>query len=166
MPPSDCPRCRNPLPLPSPAHCPSCGEQVPAPSPSGPPAKGAAAVRGPHLTGQMPDGKWLQFPLGVRATLGRHPDNAVRLADREVSKEHASIERLGSQFLLRDLGSSNGTFVNGRRIRELKLKGGDEVVLGNFRLTFHAARSERSSSPRGPMVASSQQRPPVIPRGD
>src|SRR5216684_1736453 len=162
MPPSDCPRCRSPLPLPLPAHCPSCGEQMPSTSSSGAPAKGPAGVRGPHLTGQMPDGKWLQFQLGVRATLGRHPDNAVRLADREVSKEHASIERLGSQFLLRDLGSSNGTFVNGRRVRELKLKDGDEIVLGNCRLTFHAGEMERSSSPRVTVVASAESIPAFL----
>ncbi len=135
---------------------------MPSTSSSGAPAKGPAGVRGPHLTGQMPDGKWLQFQLGVRATLGRHPDNAVRLADREVSKEHASIERLGSQFLLRDLGSSNGTFVNGRRVRELKLKDGDEIVLGNCRLTFHAGEMERSSSPRVTVVASAESIPAFL----
>ena len=110
---------------------------MPSISSSEAPAKGPAGLRGPHLTGQMPDGKWLQFQLGVRATLGRHPDNAVRLADREVSKEHASIERLGSQFLLRDLGSSNGTLVNQERIAGRKvLLGGEYIQIGDCLFRF------------------------------
>src|SRR3712207_3051308 len=77
--------------------------------------------------------------------MGRHPANTVRLVDREVSKEHASIERVGRDFVLRDMGSSNGTFVNGRRVRELKLRDGDEIVVGSSRLVFHS--SEGSSPP-------------------
>ena len=77
-----------------------------------------------------------EFPLTGRATLGRHPANTLRLADREVSKEHACIERSGNTYLVKDLGSSNGTYVNGRRIREHRLKDGDEITLGNSGLTF------------------------------
>ena len=55
-----------------------------------------------------------------------------------MSKEHAAIEKVGNAFLLKDLGSSNGTFVNGRRVRELRLKEGDEIALGNSRLVFHS----------------------------
>jgi adenylate cyclase len=97
-------------------------------------------VRGPRLTARTPDGGTLEFPLTeARTTLGRHPVNAVRLTDREVSKEHAAIERISGTFVLRDLSSSNGTFVNGRRVRELRLKEGDEIALGNnCRLIFHA----------------------------
>jgi adenylate cyclase len=61
----------------------------------------------------------------------------VRLVDREVSKEHAAIERMGRDFILRDLGSSNGTFVNGRRVAELRLREGDEITLGASKLVFH-----------------------------
>ena len=45
-----------------------------------------SALRGAHLSGNLPDGKWVQFPLGARMTLGRHPENNIRLTDREVSK--------------------------------------------------------------------------------
>jgi adenylate cyclase len=69
--------------------------------------------------------------------LGRHPSNTIRLVDREVSKEHANIERMGRDFILRDLGSSNGTFVNGRRVAELRLREGDEITLGASKLVFH-----------------------------
>src|SRR5215471_12107022 len=105
MQPPLCPRCRQVTPIPVPSSCPSCGETLlqlvapPVEQPSG------GSVRGPHLTRYLPDGKTVHFPLGVKTTLGRHPENAVRLQDREVSKEHACIERLGSAFLLKDLGS-------------------------------------------------------------
>jgi adenylate cyclase len=117
---------------------------------------------GPHLSGNLPDGKWVELPLGARTTLGRHPENNIRLSDREVSKEHAAIERNGAAFVLRDLGSSNGTFVNGRRIRELKLREGDELVVGNCRLVFHAGDGERPSSPRVTVVASAQSIPAFL----
>ncbi len=106
--------------------------------------------QGPHLTTRLPDGTAAEYPLdAVKTTLGRHPANAIRLADREVSKEHASIERIGSSFVLRDLGSSNGTFVNGRRVRELRLKDGDEIALGNNIRLFFLAGPE----PDGLMVS-------------
>jgi adenylate cyclase len=128
----------------------------PADPPSG------ATVRGPRLTRYLPDGRMVQFPLGAKTTLGRHPENTVRLQDREVSKEHACVERLGTAFLLRDLGSSNGTFVNGRRVRELRLREGDEIVLGNSRLVFHSGESQRSPSPRVTVVASAQSMPAFL----
>jgi adenylate cyclase len=82
--------------------------------------------------------------------------------DREVSKEHATIERVGSTFLLRDLGSSNGTFVNGRRIRELKLREGDEISLGNSRFIFRDGDKERPTSPNVTVVASGQSLPAFL----
>ncbi|MBK6923280.1 MAG: FHA domain-containing protein [Deltaproteobacteria bacterium] len=70
-------------------------------------------------------------------TLGRHPDNTVQLLDRIVSKEHCRITR-GPQgrYVLRDVGSLNGSFVNGERITEHTLQNGDEISLGNTVLRF------------------------------
>jgi adenylate cyclase len=95
-------------------------------------------LKGPRLAGRFADGKMGEFPLLERTSLGRHPNNSLRLVDREVSKEHCLIERTGAAFLLKDLNSSNGTFVNGRKIREMRLKDGDEISLGNSRLVFHS----------------------------
>lgn len=107
---------------------------------SPPSAAKPAERRGPRLTGKLADGSLGDFPLDrPRLTLGRHPANSLRLVDREVSKEHAAIEQAGRGYVLRDLNSSNGTFVNGRRVlRELTLRDGDVIVLGNCRFTFHA----------------------------
>ncbi len=124
-------------------------------------------IKGPRLSGRFADGKQGEFPLGNKTSLGRHPNNTLRLVDREVSKEHASIERVGNTFLLRDLNSSNGTFVNGRKVRELRLRDGDEIALGNSRLVFHSGEvgpggGTPSTSPGVTVVASAHSMPAFL----
>ena len=64
-------------------------------------------------------------------SLGRHPNNSIQLLDKIVSKEHCIIELRSDHWVLRDLGSLNGTFVNAERVRgEAPLKHGDEISLG------------------------------------
>src|SRR5689334_12525337 len=70
-------------------------------------------------------------------SLGRHPNNSIQLLDKIVSKEHCIIEQRGEHFVLRDLGSLNGTYINGDRVRgEGLLKHGDEITLGTTRARF------------------------------
>ena len=70
-------------------------------------------------------------------SLGRHPNNTIQLLDKIVSKEHCILELRDGQFLLRDLGSLNGTFVNGERVRgEQFLRHGDEIALGSTRARY------------------------------
>jgi adenylate cyclase len=70
-------------------------------------------------------------------SLGRHPNNSIQLLDKIVSKEHCLIEQRGEHFVLRDLGSLNGTYINGERVRvEGVLKHGDEIALGATRARF------------------------------
>ncbi|HEY5961964.1 MAG TPA: FHA domain-containing protein, partial [Polyangiaceae bacterium] len=70
-------------------------------------------------------------------SLGRHPGNTVQLLDRIVSKEHCIIEQRGELFVLRDLGSLNGTYVNGDRVvGERALRSGDEIALGATRARY------------------------------
>ncbi|MCB9647643.1 MAG: FHA domain-containing protein [Deltaproteobacteria bacterium] len=95
---------------------------------------------------RSPDGLETDFVLDERNPVGRHPKNKIRLNDREISKEHAVIERRGTEWWLRDLNSSNGTYVNGRRIREAKLKDNDELVLGSMRLVFQMEGRGHGSS--------------------
>jgi adenylate cyclase len=106
------------------AICPSCGGGLDAPASNA------------RLLLDRPDGRHLEFTLDKTCTVGRHPDNTVQLDDREVSKEHAVIELWEGSYRLRDLKSSNGTFVNGRRVPELRLRNGDEIRLGTTRLVF------------------------------
>jgi len=123
-------------------------------------------LRGPRLSGRFADGKVGEFPLSQATTLGRHPNNSLRLVDREVSKEHCVIERMGPSFVVRDLNSSNGTFVNGRKIKELRLRDGDEIALGNSRLVFHGGDGQGSAHPTHSagvtVVASAQSMPAFL----
>jgi len=87
-----------------------------------------------------------EFPLKGRSGIGRHYDNEVVLADREVSKRHAIVEETKEGFVLRDLNSSNGSFVNGRRVESLLLRAGDEIRVGNSRLVFQSESLPAQSS--------------------
>jgi adenylate cyclase len=70
-------------------------------------------------------------------SLGRHPNNTIQLLDKIVSKEHCILEQRDGRFILRDLGSLNGTYVNGERVRgETFLKHGDEIALGSTRARY------------------------------
>jgi adenylate cyclase len=93
------------------------------------------------LVYKSPDGLETEFVLEETASIGRHPKNQIRLNDREISKEHAIVERQGARIMLRDLRSSNGTYVNGRRINESPLKDGDEIQLGSMRLLFQVEKA-------------------------
>ena len=71
-----------------------------------------------------------------RVTVGRESGNAIQLHDTEVSRQHAELHRDDDVFYLRDLGSSNGTFVNGQRVEQHELASGDQVQLGRSLLLF------------------------------
>jgi FHA domain/zinc-ribbon domain len=78
-----------------------------------------------------------RFLLDSDLTLvGRHPDSDIFLDDVTVSRRHAEFYRLGGRFVVRDVGSLNGTYVNRERIEEAELREGDEVQVGKFRLVF------------------------------
>ena len=67
---------------------------------------------------------------------GRHPDSDIFLDDITVSRRHAVIDRVGGGFTVRDAGSLNGTYVNRERVDEARLRTGDELQIGRFRLSF------------------------------
>jgi hypothetical protein len=91
---------------------------------------GPADARGARLS--LEDGR--QFRLTDDATtIGRALDNDLVIADARVSRYHAEIRREAGQYLVRDLGSTNGTAVAGRRLDgERRLRNGDEFSLGGF----------------------------------
>lgn len=75
------------------------------------------------------------------STVGRHPDADIFLDDVTVSRRHAQFLRDGHTFVVRDLGSLNGTYLGGERIEaEAVLSDSDEVQIGKFRLTFYSSR--------------------------
>ena len=82
-----------------------------------------------------------EFELAAINTIGRHPDNSIQILDRIISKEHAQILRGGDgHFLLRDLGSLNGTYVS-RRARVAS-------ICSSTATSWCSARRTSSSSSR------------------
>jgi hypothetical protein len=76
---------------------------------------------------------------GDLTTAGRHPDSDIFLDDVTVSRRHAEFYREAGRFTVRDVGSLNGTYVNGSRIEDTELAANDEVQIGKFRLKFLAS---------------------------
>ncbi len=74
--------------------------------------------------------------LQPRETIGRAGEATILLDDVTVSRRHASIEEEADGHYLVDLASLNGTYVNHRRIERVRLRDGDEVQIGKFKLTY------------------------------
>jgi hypothetical protein len=70
------------------------------------------------------------------ATIGRSKDSAIFLDDVTVSRKHATIEKRNRNFVLKDGGSLNGTYINNASINEHTLSSGDEFQIGKFHLLF------------------------------
>jgi two-component system NtrC family sensor kinase len=76
-------------------------------------------------------------------SIGRTHTHSIRLHDTEVSRNHAELVRRGDAYMVRDLGSSNGTFVNGRLVNERDLLSGDQVQVGRSTLLYTGFNEER-----------------------
>src|SRR4051812_5095870 len=116
----------------------------------------------PYLLYRGAAGEQLLFELPAgrdRLTLGRRPSNDVALPwDSQVSRVHAELLRLDSEWVLCDEGTShNGTFVNGERVRgRRRLRGGDAISIGDTVIAFCAgggSSSVNTTPARGPAVA-------------
>lgn len=102
------------------------------------PANEPAAPSARRVTSPWLEMNGSRILLSARLTIiGRGPESDVRLQDPGVSSRHAAI-RLGGSATIEDLGSTNGTFVDGRRVRTADLRDGAVIVLGGARVTFHA----------------------------
>lgn len=93
------------------------------------------------------------WPLEAEeTTIGRWPDNRIVIADRWVSRYHARIVRQGMRYVVEDLDSKNGTFVNGQRLTDpQELEDGDSIqVAPEYRLIFVDAEATAPVRPAGP----------------
>ena len=86
----------------------------------------------------MPDGS--RIVLGAEPVeIGRLPECGIVLNDPNVSRRHAAIHRRGSEVVVADLGSTNGTRVNGAQVRERVLQDGDDVSIGTTTIRFETS---------------------------
>jgi adenylate cyclase len=115
------------------------------------------------------DGTPRSFPLvGEEVSIGRGPENEIRLPDPSVSRRHAVVEREPLGWVVRDLGSTNGTRHNGNRVQRATLVEGDRLKIGAFELEVEeegAGAGRRAAAGRrsGP-AAARQPPPPTTPR--
>lgn len=94
---------------------------------------------GPAGSLVTPDGSRVQIALDP-ITIGRHPDCDVVLNDQEVSRQHAEVRRDEEGFVLHDLGSLNGTKVNGAGVKAPRpLEDGDTITIGTHSIRFEAS---------------------------
>ena len=150
--PAICPHCRRAR-VPGQTVCPYCLTPYEGPRPTG---------RSTPSTISPPGGEtsWLialegpesgrRFPVrGVTFTMGRGADNRLRLPGQFVSRHHALIVFQNGQYVLRDCDSTNGTYVNGRRVGEYILRPGDRIQIGPSILEFQlpGALPRRSPTP-------------------
>lgn len=116
----------------------------------------------------LPDGSTRDIPLSrERMTIGRRVDNDICLPLPTVSAEHAAVVTVLDDSFLEDLGSRNGTLVNGKEIKKHFLRDGDEVDIGRQRLLyfsgdFAAADAVQESAPPRETTAEAQVRSTVV----
>ena len=96
-----------------------------------------------QLTLQFKDVAVKEFELtGQSMTMGREPDNDIIVENLLVSGYHARIDPAGREYILTDLQSKNGTFVNGERVTSTKLKDGDQILVGKHTIVFTLSPEE------------------------
>ncbi|MEZ5305181.1 MAG: FHA domain-containing protein [Verrucomicrobiales bacterium] len=91
----------------------------------------------PRISLKTPDGETLSFDLtGPRVTVGRGADNDLQIEDVSISSHHAEFMAADDTYELVDLGSTNGSKVNGQPVERKRLTPGDQISLGNCVGTF------------------------------
>ena len=88
-----------------------------------------------------------EIPLNKeRITIGRKPHNDIQIDNLAISGEHAVVITILNDSFLEDLGSTNGTFVNGQSVKKHFLKNGDTIELGKYRLKYVSELPQQTSS--------------------
>lgn len=84
-----------------------------------------------------PDKTRTEYHLDARLiTVGRTPANSIQIDDKAASRKHCLIKAVGDEWTLVDLGSANGTKVNGEKTKEWDLSDGDRIKIGKTVLAF------------------------------
>lgn len=78
-----------------------------------------------------------KYPLGKETTIGRAHTNHIVLKEARISRQHAIIRQAGKEFVIEDLQSSNGIFVNAEKVKEHVLSDNDQIQIGDFVMEFH-----------------------------
>ncbi len=78
-------------------------------------------------------------PIASRITIGRGAGNVVELDDALVSRYHALVQKIGDEYFIEDMQSTNGTFVNGQKVpprKYMRVSPGDHILIGRTQLSL------------------------------
>ena len=99
----------------------------------------------------LKDGQFYEEkPLEPYMGIGRRESHAIQIEDHRLSRNHAEVYREGRDFLVKDTGSTNGTFLNGQKLaaeKPRKLEDQDFLTLGAFELRFHLSGAPAPVAP-------------------
>lgn len=90
---------------------------------------GIIIIKGPNIGEEF-------YLTKDKFSIGRSSDSDILLDDITVSRQHAVIEKHNNEFIMRDLGSLNGSYINGEIINESKLNNGDKLQIGKYIFLF------------------------------
>jgi pSer/pThr/pTyr-binding forkhead associated (FHA) protein len=101
----------------------------------------------PRLILQLEERVLNAHEMGTMATIGRVSDNSIAVDDPAVSSHHACVFRDGAHFVVEDLQSTNGTFVNGTRVSRQVLQPGDVLTIGKHRIVLDERPGPEPTAP-------------------
>ena len=90
---------------------------------------GIIIIKGPNIGDKF-------YLTKDKFSIGRSSDSDILLDDITVSRQHATIEKYNEEFIMRDLGSLNGSNINGEIVNESKLNNGDKLQIGKYIFLF------------------------------
>ena len=96
----------------------------------------------PRLIVTGPDNVPHEYAVLQEMTLGRNPGNDVQINEEKASRRHCRFLPQGGKIIVEDLGSSNGTKVNGNKVQSCILKHGDVITIGAFTVAFQDETAE------------------------
>jgi pSer/pThr/pTyr-binding forkhead associated (FHA) protein len=106
----------------------------------------------PKLIITKGDREGTAFTISEEAKIGRSPGIPIRLRDSRASREHAQIRKVNSSWAVKDLGSTNGTFVNDKRVSQGTLSHGDQIRIGSTEFLFLDSEGDEKKTPPPPKI--------------
>jgi hypothetical protein len=159
----NCPTCGEVVPVGT-RFCANCGAEVVGENDLPPaPEVGTVVDMGPvpYLVVTAGRGRGQTFDLRGEVRLGRDRSNAIVLSDGKVSRHHIRLDPIRGTYILSDLGSANGTFVNGVRVTQpVRLREGDLINLGDTQMVFYTGAAGGRLADRSPAPEERAPAPP------
>ena len=119
-------------------------------------------LRVPVLIYKRADGTEISYEVGGKPLIfGRLPEAEIQVRDAFISRIHANIHFVNNAFVLKDLGSTNGTYRNGTRVYECELASGDKIQVGDAALVFEIDITTGVAILRQVPALASSPRPPA-----